>query len=348
MLLFFLKNLQNNGISSQIYSLINNEEIRVSTNVLVSTCSAYDYLNNIKPNLEKLTVQYYDTFSITNNFTGYFPDVTIGDFYNEFSTEFCGSTAILVGLDATARKKASNSSSSSESGSSSGGSGGSSSSGDSDSSGNSNNTNDKQNSGQEPPDVITNPEDLIAGKSSLQSQRGTENIGIAVFHEDTFCGVLTATETMCHMLLQKKLDSCVVSVENPINTANKVELQTSPNKKPRITVNVDDDIPKIKIELSINADILTLEDHVNYESNEILEKFSQSAEKYFKKEIENYLNKVCKEYNTDIDYFFSKALSQFSTISEWENYNWKEKYKNAEFDVSVDVNVNSSLLLIKT
>ena len=321
MLLFFLRNLQNNGISSQIYSLINNEEIRVTTNVLVSTCDAYDYLNNIKPNLEKLTVQYYDTFSITNNFTGYFPNVTIGNFYNQLSSDYSSGTAILVGLDSTSRQKLKEDSSSSQSSSS---------------------------SEQKPQDVITNPEKLIAGKSSIQSKRGSENIGMAVFDGNSFLGPLTATETMCHMILQKKLDSCIVSIENPMSGTDKIELQATPNKKPKITVNLQNDTPKIKIDVSIDADILKLEDNINYESDEILEEFSKSAEKYFKEQIEKYLDKVTKEYHTDIDNFFSKASSQFATIEEWKDYNWKEKYKNAEFDVSVDVNVISSLLLTRT
>ena len=35
-------------------------------------------------------------------------------------------------------------------------------------------------------------------------------------------------------------------------------------------------------------------------------------------------------------------------MKEWRDYNWEEKFKNAEFDVSVDVNVISSLLITKT
>ena len=55
----------NNGIASEIYSLINNEEVRPTSNLIISKCSAYDYLNNSNPNLEKLTTQYYETFAIT-------------------------------------------------------------------------------------------------------------------------------------------------------------------------------------------------------------------------------------------------------------------------------------------
>ena len=57
------------------------------------------------PNIEKLTTQYYETFAITGKFTGYFSNITIGDFYNNLSSKYCDPTAILGGLNSTARKK---------------------------------------------------------------------------------------------------------------------------------------------------------------------------------------------------------------------------------------------------
>ena len=212
----------NSGIATEIYSLINNEEIRPTSNLIVSKCSAYDYLNNSNPNLEKLTTQYYETFAITGRFTGYFSNITIGDFYNNLSSKYCDSTAILGGLNSTAREQNSEkSNSSSDSSSSSGGSssssesnsgGGSSSSGGSSggagsSSGDNTssqtiNPNNSEQDSKNQQEVITNPEDLVAGTSSIVGDRGTENFGIAVFDKDKLCGELTAVESICHILIQ--------------------------------------------------------------------------------------------------------------------------------------------------
>ena len=45
---------------------------------------------------------------------------------------------------------------------------------------------------------------------------------------------------------------------------------------------------------------------------------------------------TAKEYDVDIDKFSLKAPAHFLTISEWENFNWDEKFKNTEFDVNVE------------
>lgn len=299
----FSEELAKNGIGTQIYSLINNEEVRPSTNIVVSKCSAYDYLDNVKPNIEKLTVQYFDTFSITSRLTGYISNLTIGEFYNNLSSEIKACTAILGGLNATARTES---------------------------------------------DVITNPEDLTAGSSSVEGNRGSENIGLAVFNGDKLCGELTATEAISHLLIKNKVDSCIISIDNPFNNSNKVELQLYPTKKSKISVDINNNIPHISIELKIDADILTLDENIDYEQENVLETFSNATKQYLEKEIYDYLNKVSKEYSTDIDNFGNKALAYFATSSEWKDFDWSEKFKNAEFDVNIDVTVISSLLITKT
>lgn len=321
----------NNGISSPIYSLLNNEEFRPTTNLVISTCPASDYLSNIKPNLEKITTNYYETFSITNKFTGYFPDVTVGEFFNTLSDGCCGGTAILGGLNESARKKSENSESSEKS----------------ESSDNSERTilSEKDES------VVTNPEDLTAGSSSIQGKRGTENIGIAVFDTDKLCGKLTATETICHLLIENKVDSSVISIDNPFQNGNakeKIELSISPITKSHINVNIEDNIPNIYLEINIQASILTLEDNIEYEETETLDKFSSATENYLEKDFSNYFNKISKELCTDIDCFSYKALAHFNTKQEWENYNWKEKFKSAKFHTNIKVNIISSQMITKT
>lgn len=344
----FSKEFAQDGISSEIYSLINNEEVRPSTNLVLSTCDAYDYLKNSNPNLERLTTKYYETFSITDRFTGYISNITIGNFYNTLASKDEEATAILGGLNSAARSENSKSSSNSnKSDSSDTEKLSSESSGSSNSSNNSSNESSNQSS-QEQENSIINPEDLTAGTSSASGKRGTENIGLAVFENDKFRGELTATETICHLLINNDLDSCIISIDNPIVESEKMELQLFPSKKTKITINIIDGIPHISIKLYLNADVMTLEQDIDYENSETLEKISSAARNYLINELNKYLNKISKEYNCDIDKFYSKAIGHFATIPEWKNFNWKEKLKNAVFNVDLDFNVTSSLLVTKT
>lgn len=272
----------------------------------------------------------------------------------------CDGTAILGGLDKTAREeeKSGTSLSSSSSGNSS-----ESNSGESSSSGNSSSgSSDKKSSSESSSsqlgeesmaDDITNPEDLTAGTSTVEGKRGSENIGIAVFDDDKMRGELTAIETICHLLINNDIDSCIVSIDNPYkenkdDSEEKIELSLTPTKKSKISVKIEDGVPHILVKINVQASILTLEKDINYDENKVLETFSNSTENYLEKEFNEYFNKVSKDYGTDIDCFCNKALAHFATTKEWEDYNWPEKFKSAKFDIDVNIDTISSMLLTKT
>lgn len=330
----FSEDFAKNGISEQIYSLLNNEEFRPTTHLIISTCPAYEYLSNVKPNLEKITTNYYATYEITNKFTGYFSNTTVGEFFNTLYGDFCNGTATLGGLNASARKEQEKSS---------------------DAESSSDGSKDSQDSSQyisseTDESVVTNPEELIAGSSSIQGKRGTENLGIAVFDNDKLCGKLTATEAICHLLIKNALDSFVVSIDNPYdeNAKDKIELNIIPNKNSKFTVNIEDGNPNIYLNIDVQASILTLEKDIEYEQTSTLEKFSVATKDYLEKQFNNYFNKVSKEYGTDIDCFSYKALSHFATKKDWVDYNWNKKFKSAQFHTNVKVNVVSSQIITKT
>ena len=127
-----------------------------------------------------------------------------------------------------------------------------------------------------------------------------------------------------------------------------MELHLFPSKRSEVKLDIKDNKPYISIKLSLEADIMTLDKGVNYETDEVLSKISNATKEYMKEQLNNYLNKVSKEYNVDIDHFCTKGPAHFSTISEWEQFNWNEKFKDAVFDVDIDIGVLSTMLITKT
>lgn len=97
-LIVFSEEIAQKGISEEIYTLINNAQIRPSTNIVVSKCSAKYYIENSRPILEHLLTKYYEEFSNSSKYTGFTSDATIGDFFNDMICETCEPYAILGGL----------------------------------------------------------------------------------------------------------------------------------------------------------------------------------------------------------------------------------------------------------
>lgn len=342
----FSEEIAKEGISSEIYSLINNEEIRSSANIVVTNCKAYDYINNSKPNLENITSKYFDTFDITSKLTGYFSNITLGDFFNRLSERNSDPIAVLGGLNSTARSEENKSSSNSSKESSS-----------SSNSGNSDNINGEtlnSNSSsqdvedQEKQEIETTQNSLVAGKSSIVGGRGTENLGIAIFSGDKYIGELTVWESICHSLIINSIDTCIISVEDPLVENKQLEIQLSPNRKSKITSNIENGAININIELNLIANIISLNSNINYEDIDTINKISTATQNRLNVELNKYFDKTARKYNVDIDKYYLSILKYFPYQKNFDNFNYKEKLKNANFNCNTHVNIISSLLITKT
>lgn len=96
-LIIFSEELASEGISNEVYSLVNEVQIRPSANIVVSKCNTKYYIENSIPSLESLIPRYYDIFPNTSKYTGYTCDATIGDFFNALVCNYCDPYAILGG-----------------------------------------------------------------------------------------------------------------------------------------------------------------------------------------------------------------------------------------------------------
>ena len=119
------------------------------------------------------------------------------------------------------------------------------------------------------------------------------------------------------------------------------------NTSPKITVNIENNIPTISIDIKVTGRISNIKNGINYSDNSTeldLEKISSVVDKSLENHILTYLNKTQKEFKCDIDGFYSFAKHNFWTIQEWKNYDWASKYKKAKFNVSIESRIYYSLL----
>lgn len=94
----FSEELAMNGISEEVYTLFNNAQIRPSTNVVITKCSAKYYLENSKPLAENLLTKHYEIFANSSKSTGYTVNATLGNFFSSLVCNSCEGYAILGGV----------------------------------------------------------------------------------------------------------------------------------------------------------------------------------------------------------------------------------------------------------
>ena len=338
----FSDKIAKKGITAEVSELMNNIQVRPSTNIIICKGNALEYIQNSTSQLEKILTKYYDIFPNSSEYTGYTSNIMIGEFYNYLTTKECGNLAILGGLNPTITPSNSSGNPSNESadGSSSGGSS-------SESPTSSSESSSKEKETEEKPDNNSSLTEMVSGNAPILGERGTENIGLAVLKDGKYIGDLTAIDTLCHTLINGEVNSFLLTINNTDIFERYLDIELFENMSPKINVEIENNTPKIKINIKLIGRISGIKDGIDYSdepSNLDLEKISTAVEQSIQKYMIDYLNKTSTKFKCDIDYFYNHAKQKFITLQDWKNYDWENKYQNSKFNVNIEAKVYYSLL----
>ena len=307
-LIIFSEELAKEGISDEVYSLINEVQVRPSANIVVSKCNTKYYIENSVPSLESLIPKYYEIFPNTSEYTGYTCNATIGDFFNALVCNYCSPYAILGGI----------------------------------------NTSDNNSSQSQSQSQSSDESNIKSNESPITGKRLSQNIGLAVFKSAKLDGELNAIETICFLTLKEKVDNFLVSIPDPQESNSKIDIYLTPNTTHNIDIDFVNGAPYVKIKLDFSGKIYSMSRDSQYLNTDVLNSISNSCNTYLESQFSSYLYKTSTVFESDINGLGSNALSKFATTTEFDNYNWLENYKNSTFDVEISTVIDSGFLLTQT
>lgn len=304
-LIVFSEKVAVRGIADDIYTLVNNIQIRPSSNIVITKTDAKYYLENSKPSLENLFTTYYEIFPNSSEYTGYLSNITVGSFFDLLVSKTANPCAILGGSIST-------------------------------------NENDLDIYAPSSPE---NSGNIKSNETSISGKRGSENIGLAVFKVDKLIGELTAIETVCYSILSDSVNGFLITIPNPENSEKYLDVYLINDNKPKIKVNIINGTPYITIDCCFTGKIYSISQDSNYMDSNVLNNISEAVNSYMETQLSSYLYKTSKEFESDINGLGKFALSSFTTTTEFDNYDWLSNYKNAFFNINVDSNMSSGFLL---
>lgn len=331
-----------NGISDYLYTLLNNIEMNAHANVIVSKSTAKDFLDSSEPELEDLASKYYETALNSSEYNGYTQNVTLIRFFSDYVDTFTEPVAILgavnTGNNSSLQNYDVNTDTSNNTTTS-----------DTDTTNNvssSSNSPTSNTTGTSLESSSSSNNSYLAGQTPMTSKNNIENMGLAVFNGDRLVGELTGLETIYHLMVSNELESCTMSIPNPLGDSEYIDVDLRLNSSTKNKVDFVNGMPYISTSLDVKIRILsTTEDSTkdgsNYYSKENIELIEQSCNEYLKEELNNYLYKTAKEYKADIDSFGKYAVKHFITLQDWNEYNWLDNYENSIFNVEVNTSLKS-------
>jgi len=310
----FSEELAKEGIESYAKAMLRGREFRPNMYMVIAKGSAEGYLRNIKPDLVLNPAKYYELVYQSYSYTGFIPNSQFHEF-----TKYCeclhkSPVAILGGVG---KYDSSDGFSS-----------------------------DKSTfKGKERDTPFSG--DFFAGDVTKTSSMKSENMGLAVFDGAKMVGQLDGDDVKYYLLTTGDYGHSYWTIPDMREKDKFVLLDIIKSREPGIKVDVKSGKPKIQLKINIEANILSVQSAVNYEESTVTKEFETYVEQYIKKGMLMYLEDITKEYKSDISGFGAYAQIRFATFKEWEEYNWKGKFHDSEYDVKVNFKIRRPGLLIK-
>ena len=190
--------------------------------------------------------------------------------------------------------------------------------------------------------------DIKSTDDSISAKRGSENIGVAVFKGDKLVGELTALETLCLSIIRGEVDSFLITIKDPQNQEETIDLMLSTENGKKIKVNIIKNTPYVTVDFKFTGRIYSMREDLKYLDSSVLDKISESANQYLETILTNYLYKTSTEFKSDINDIGKYCLSNFLTIQEFEKFDWNNTYSSSAFNVLVDTEIQSGFLVTET
>lgn len=368
-LFVFSEDIARSGVGDLLETMARSEEIRPDIYIAVAIGEANKYLTEVKPVVELNPAKYYQLIYDKNETAG-FPRSTLQDFYFLSNINYSDVAVPLAGvIKAGENKSGGQESSSSESqsgqqgqssggqgssgeqqGQSSGGQGSSGeqqgqSSGGQDSSGGQKN---KKNEKESQAPVNTEgfeykTKDYIAGQVAVEKDNKAETMGMAIFRDKKMVGMLGSTESVAYNILKGEYKGSYITFYETENSDIPVTVKMSQYKKPLVKVDIDGQ--KLNVKLYLETDFYSLSSDSSLEEN--IAGFEEAAKKEIEKACVDFIKKTRDEFDTDVVAFGIIAKRQFLTNKDFDEYNWREKFKDYEINVEARVKVRRTGLKIK-
>ena len=314
----FSEELAKEGLSEYIYMLVRSSHFRPNTYVCIADSSSMEYLENVNPSgvyhLEKFFQLLFN--KMTSGTKG---DMYLYDSYFRLKCESGAGVLPYCAINKTVPKIEKTDNKEDEAPSE--------------------DMSDKQTIDGE---FAENTDDFaintLAGNSISLSDNTSQIQGIAVLKDGYMIGKLGSLETICLQMITNSMPNSYFTLSNPDFPERMLTCYITQSSKSKINVECKNK-PIVDIEINLEGDFSEVGYNDEYIENP--EKFEVYFEIKIKEAMERFLYKITKDFDSDICSFSDAAKSNFLIVGEWENYNWREKFKDCEYSVNVNLTMRT-------
>lgn len=306
----FSEDFARDGIGSYLEPMARFRETRRIMQVVVCRGKAEDFIKENKVLIGSSIAKTMELMATQSFETGYFPFSTFHDFYTGVLSPYGQACAAYAGINDFKNMK---------------------------------NEEDVKEAA-----ALRSENGFLPGEIPRQGGTKGELVGTAVFNGDRMVGSLDSYETRYFLMVIGKYQRGIITISDENEPGAAIPLDVRLGRKPEIRGHFEDGKPVIDIHLSIESDLGAVQSRIQYEKLSKINDLNDYIARIIQRGVENTIEKTKKELESDIFSFGRYFAGYFTTIQEFEEYDWLQHYREAKVNVSVEADVRRTGTIVGT
>lgn len=316
----FSEELAKEGIKEYIYMLVRSDNFRPNIYICIADKSSMEFLEKIKPVQTSHLEKYFQLIFKKLN-SGSYGEMYLYDIYFDMLSENKASILPYCAINVQQIEESAENPTETPSEASS---------------------ESEENPTEESGHFASNTDDfavnIVAGNTVRKNENPAEIQGAAVIKDGVYLSVLGRIENMIVQMINDKFPDSYITVSNPYDPDKMITVFISQKNDTKVTVDTADS-PKISVSADLEGDFISLgEDDTFLRDPSLFEAYFKEK---MEKEVMKLLEKTARELDCDICSFFKTAKKSFMTIEDWNGYDWINRYRDAEFDVEINLTMRT-------
>ena len=190
---------------------------------------------------------------------------------------------------------------------------------------------DEQTSGGDIPEQVRRG--YLPGQVPIKSDNRAQICGLAVFRADRMAGALDSEQAQTFAMMTKSPARKILALPDPLSGHDDIIVSIAPTRRGRIRAYFAGDTPTFDIEVNLRASVEHIRSGAGYPQDFLAQYIEQACTQ----NMQELLHALQKEYGADLLGLGDKLARNFLTVQEWEAYNWRERYADAESNIHVNI-----------
>jgi len=296
--------LAKKGVMPLLSKAVRNREFRRTVNMITTKGKAKDYLGYIQPTTEQDISFWFELELDPKNQGGTIPkQVRFHEFIMDVESKGTGAIAILSAPRPDIKKGTASISS------------------------------DEKDLNPDAKQPIVS--DQYAGKIKRIGDVPVEFFGSAIYKSSSLVGYLTGSETRILNMLRGELEETTWDFKDPSDNKVNLSMTMNADRQAKLKIKRKGDQVTAVFDVALEGELISVQTKVNYTQQNNREMLEKSIQKQLHEDALKLLNKTIRHWNVDCYRINNRVVSTFSSVQEWNDFNWKNHLKELKYEVNI-------------